>query len=146
MGDLQLKIKRLTATARLPTRATEGSAGLDLYADLGSEGAPHFIDSYGDYRPISTGIALEIPPGHVGLVRGRSGLAKQGIVCFHGTIDADFRGELIVLLCSPDCFRVVHGDRIAQLVIAAVPRVEIVEAWELGETGRGSSGFGSSGT
>jgi dUTP pyrophosphatase len=97
---------------------------------------------------LPTGIAVEIPPGFEGQVRPRSGLARKlGVATFLGTIDHDYRGEIGVTLVNHGSEAVVigPGDRIAQLIIAPVVRVELVEVAELGETMRGASGFGSTG-
>lgn len=147
-----LRVKRLTPTATLPTRATEGDAGLDLYA---SERANVW---QGEVTRVRTGIAVEIPHGYVGLVHPRSGLAaKHGITVVNapGTIDAGYRGELIVLLSTLENvynvkdtiygFQVEQGDRIAQLVIQRVELPTIEEVEELSDTARGVGGFGSSG-
>jgi dUTP diphosphatase len=142
---VRLSVRRLDGRARLPTRAHEGDAGLDLYALEGAHLAP------GARAQIRTGIAVELPPGHAGLVLPRSGLAaRHGIALVNapGLIDAGYRGELQVLLLNTDreqAFRVGAGDRIAQLVITAVPDVTVAEVLELSQSARGASGFGSSG-
>ena len=99
---------------------------------------------------IPTGLAVEIPPGFEGQVRPRSGLAlKSGVTCLNspGTIDADYRGEVKVILAnlSRDTFTVRRGDRIAQLVISPVARARLTEVEQLGESARGAGGFGSTG-
>ena len=128
----------------LPRYETEGAAGMDLRADEPFALAP------GERRLVPTGLALEIPPGHEGQVRPRSGLAaRHGIALVNapGTIDSDYRGEVQVILVNlgqaPVSF--ARGDRIAQLVIAPVTRaaVELVE--DLTATDRGAGGFGSTG-
>lgn len=101
-------------------------------------------------RLVPTGLALELPEGYEGQIRPRSGLAaKQGLTCLNspGTIDADYRGEVQVLLVNLSSERAVirRGDRIAQLVVAAVTRAELVEVEVLSETTRGAGGFGSTG-
>jgi dUTP pyrophosphatase len=128
----------------LPRYETAGSAGLDLRADEAFSLAP------GERRLVPTGLALEIPLGHEGQVRPRSGLAARhgvGMVNAPGTIDADYRGEVMVILVNhgqaPVAF--ARGDRIAQLVIAPVVRAELEVAETLGATGRGNGGFGSTG-
>jgi dUTP diphosphatase len=128
----------------LPRYESEGAAALDLRADEAVTLAP------GERRLVPTGLALEIPPGHEGQVRARSGLAiRQGIglVNAPGTIDSDYRGEVGVVLVNlgqaPASF--ARGDRIAQLVVAPVVRVELELADALGDTGRGGGGFGSTG-
>jgi dUTP pyrophosphatase len=148
-GREALRIARLRPKASLPSYATEGAAGLDLAACVDE---PVIIPPGGTVR-VPTGIAVALPRGFEGQVRPRSGLAaKHGITVLNapGTIDADYRGEVQVLLINhgPDPFTVSTGDRIAQLVVAAVTRVrvETIEPGELDETARGSGGFGSTGT
>lgn len=142
---MELPIARLTADAVLPARAHEGDAGLDLYACEAAHIGP------GERWSVGTGIAVEIPDGHAGLVLPRSGLAKKhGVTLVNspGLIDAGYRGEIRVLLLNTDpadTFRVVAGDRIAQLVIAPIALAEPVEAPALAESARGEGGFGSSG-
>jgi len=128
----------------LPRYETDGAAGVDLRADEPFTLAP------GERRLVPTGLALEIPPGHEGQVRARSGLAvRHGVALVNapGTVDSDYRGEVKVILVNlgqaPVSF--ARGDRIAQLVVAPVTRVELVLADELNDTGRGSGGFGSTG-
>lgn len=131
--------------ARLPSRAHDGDAGLDLYACEAAHIGP------GERWSVGTGIAVEIPEGHAGLVLPRSGLArKHGIALVNspGLIDAGYRGEVRVLLLNTDpaeTFRVEVGDRIAQLVIAPIALAEPVEVEALNESQRGDGGFGSSG-
>ena len=133
-------VKRLTETARLPTRGTPGSAGLDLYADEAVRIEP------GQWRLISTGISVAIPPHFVGLVWPRSGWARKGITTDAGVIDADYRGELEVLLVnlSNNPLDISPGMRIGQLLIQPV-FPHITEVDELPDTERGASGFGSTG-
>jgi dUTP pyrophosphatase len=143
---LALPVLRLphAADLPLPTYQTEGAAGLDLRADEACTLAP------GERRLVPTGIAVELPPGHEGQVRPRSGLAARhgiGMVNAPGTIDHDYRGEVGVLLVNlgGEPFQVRRGDRIAQLVVAPVVRVEVRLVEALSETGRGDGGFGSTG-
>lgn len=144
-----LKVKRISAAEAdvlLPRYTTEGAAGLDLHAAVPE---PVTI-APGARKKIPTGLALEIPAGHEGQVRPRSGLAdKHGVTVVNapGTIDEDFRGHVQVLLVNlgSEPFTVRRNDRIAQLVIAPVVRVSVLEAETLDSTGRGSGGFGSSG-
>ena len=142
-----LKVRRLRASARLPVRATPGSSGLDLYADLGGPGQT--LDLPAMPQLVGTGIAVEPPPGHEVQVRPRSGLSRQGVIVAFGTIDSDYRGEVLVNMAFPGdsghSFPIHHGDRIAQLVVAPVLRTDVLEVDELSTTDRGSSGFGSSG-
>ena len=143
---MSLRVTRLDARARLPTRAHPGDAGLDLYAVEPAVLAP------GERASIPTGIAVEIPPGHAGLVLPRSGLAARhgiSVVNAPGLIDADYRGEVRVLLLNTDrerAFELAAGDRIAQLVVVAVAIAEVDEVLSLTDTVRGAGGFGSSGT
>jgi dUTP pyrophosphatase len=128
----------------LPRYETAGAAGLDLRADEALTLAP------GERRTVPTGLAIELPPGHEGQVRPRSGLAARhgvGLLNAPGTIDADYRGEVAVILVNHGAEPVAfaRGDRIAQLVIAPIVRVEVVLVEELAETGRGGGGFGSTG-
>lgn len=151
----------------IPSKARPGDAGIDLYLDLSQENMDvqpvglsyayttgidvmkreYLSVSAGTLLHVPTGFAVEIPPGYEGQVRGRSGLAfKQGCTVFHvGTIDSGYRGEIRVALRFETDTMLGHGDRIAQLIIAPIPEVEIVEADELSEHERGANGFGSSG-
>jgi dUTP pyrophosphatase len=142
---MELKVARLRTDARLPTRAHDGDAGLDLHAADAARLEP------GERASVPTGIAVEIPEGHAGLVLPRSGLAaRHGIALVNapGLIDSGYRGEVRILLLNTDrdeAFEIEAGDRIAQLVIAPLGAVEAVEVTELAETTRGDGGFGSSG-
>ncbi len=142
---MRLPVRRLDPAAVLPTRAHEGDAGLDLRALEGVTLAP------GARAMVRTGLAVELPPGHAGLVLPRSGLAaRHGIALVNapGLVDAGFRGELQVLLLNTDrdeAFTVGPGDRIAQLVVVAVAAPEPVEVDDLAASARGAGGFGSSG-
>jgi len=131
----------------LPRYQTALSAGMDLHADL--EGGEVTLPPLGR-RAVPTGLSLELPPGFEGQVRPRSGLAlKQGVTVLNapGTVDADYRGEVQVLLVNlsdaPVTLR--HGDRVAQLVVARVERADLQEVEALGQTARGAGGFGSTG-
>lgn len=144
-----LKVQLLRDGAVMPAYATAGSAGLDLHAAIAApvELAP------GDRASIPTGLAIALPHGYEGQVRPRSGLASKhgiGLVNAPGTIDEDYRGEVRVLLVnlSQQSYAVQPRDRIAQLVVAPVTRVSVASvetAEELGQTQRGSGGFGSTG-
>ena len=142
---MTLRVVRLDARATLPTRAHPGDAGLDLHALQAATLAP------GERASIPTGIAIEIEPGHAGLVLPRSGLAARhgiSVVNAPGLIDSGYRGGLRVLLLNTDnsaSFEVEAGDRIAQLVLIAVVTTEPIEVPQLSETPRGAGGFGSSG-
>jgi dUTP pyrophosphatase len=145
VAAVELRIVKLKAEATVPSRAHEGDAGLDLYA-----GEPAHIGP-GERWSVGTGVAVEIPAGHAGLVLPRSGLAREhgiALVNSPGLIDSGYRGEVRVLLLNTDpaeTFRVEAGDRIAQLVLAPVAIAEPVEAEALSESARGDGGFGSSG-
>lgn len=137
---------RLDPMALPPERMTAGAAGFDIRACLA---APLTIGP-GERALVPTGLALAIPAGWEGQVRPRSGLAlKHGLTLANspGTIDSDYRGPFGVILINlgQDTFTVRHGDRIAQLVIAAAPPVRMVEVERLDETARGGGGFGHTG-
>lgn len=131
----------------LPDYATEGSSGMDLRAYIESV----IILQPLERRLIPTGLFIELPKGFEAQVRPRSGLAiKQGITCLNspGTVDADYRGELkVVLINLSNEPQVLHpGDRIAQMVIQKVEKVALVQVQEISSTTRGEGGFGHSGT
>jgi dUTP pyrophosphatase len=133
----------------LPSYETAGAAGMDLRAAV-PEDRP-LILLPGRRVLVPTGLVFEIPEGFEGQVRPRSGLAlKHGVTCLNtpGTIDSDYRGELKVLLVNlgDEDFEITRGMRIAQLVVAAVARAGLAERSSAGATGRGSGGFGSTGT
>ena len=136
----------------LPDYATAGAAGLDLRACLAPDDRPHGVKLPPLGRVlVPTGLALALPEGHEGQVRPRSGLAvQQGITVLNspGTIDADYRGEVRVLLVNlgAETATVRHGERIAQLVVAPVTRATPVAVARLDDTPRGPGGFGSTGT
>ena len=145
MSTIDLRVKRLSEAARLPARAHEGDAGLDLCACEAAHLGP------GERWSVGTGIAIEVPDCHAGLVLPRSGLAREhgiSLVNGPGLIDSGYRGEVRVLLLNTDpaeTFRIEPGDRIAQLVLTPVELAEPVEVDELAESARGDGGFGSSG-
>lgn len=145
---MKVLIKRLPGNDDLPLPAamTAGASGFDLRAAVTE---PVTLQP-GERALIPTGIAIAMPEGLEAQVRPRSGLAlKHGITCLNspGTIDADYRGEIGVILINLgyEPFTVQRGDRIAQLVFQAVPRVELVEVEELPASERGAGGFGSTG-
>ena len=141
---ITLKVKRLQPEARLPGRATEGASGLDLHACL-----PDGDLVLGpDPQRVGTGIAIEFPPGYDAQIRPRSGLSFKGVGVAFGTIDSDYRGELLVTMWvfgSKTEHIVSNGDRIAQLVIAPLAAAIVLEADELSESERGTGGHGSTG-
>ncbi len=142
---MELPVTKLKEGAVLPTRAHEGDAGLDLYACEVAHIGP------GERWSVGTGVGVQIPEGHAGLVLPRSGLARDhgiSLVNSPGLIDSGYRGELRVLLLNNDpaeTFRIAVGDRIAQLLLAPIALVDPVEVDALTETVRGRGGFGSSG-
>ena len=146
MTDISIHLKRLPhgAGLPLPAYATADAAGLDVVAAEDLTLAP------GARAAVATGFAIAIPAGYEVQVRPRSGLAlKNGITCLNtpGTIDADYRGEVKVILANlgAEPFEIVRGERIAQLVPAAVQRATFDEVDSLDETARGEGGFGSTG-
>ena len=146
-----MKIKRLNPNAKLPTQATPGSAGYDLYACIGKGEGDFLVIQPGETVLIPTGIAIQMHPNLVGLIYARSGLAiKRGLRPANcvGVIDWDYRGEYIVALHNDgtDPEWIYHGDRIAQLVFTTYFSEEWDEVSELDETQRGAGGFGSTGT
>jgi len=145
LAAVKLPVAKLKDNAVLPSRAHEGDAGLDLYACEAAHIGP------GERWSVGTGVAVEIPEGHAGLVLPRSGLAKKhgiALVNAPGLIDSGYRGEIRVLLLNTDpaeTFRVEPGDRIAQLVITPIALADPIEAESLAGSARGDGGFGSSG-
>lgn len=147
MNTPKLKLRRVGAIqVPLPAYQTSGSAGLDLCAAL-----PEAVQlAPGERRLIPTGLSFEIPEGHEGQVRPRSGLAlKHGISIVNspGTIDSDFRGEVGIVLINhgQEPYVVEPLSRIAQIVLARVEQMQIEEAESLTETARGAGGYGSTG-
>ena len=147
---ITVKVARLAHAEglALPAYQTEHAAGLDLLAAVPADGAVTIAP--GAYAFVPTGLSLELPPGTEAQVRPRSGLAaKFGVTVLNspGTIDADYRGEVQVLLINHGSqpFVVRRGDRIAQMVIARVEQARLVEAKSLSQTKRGAGGFGSTG-
>ena len=147
---ISIPVKRLAhgEGLPLPARQTDHAAGMDLVAAL--QPSIKLVLRPGARVLVPTGLMLEIPPGFEGQVRPRSGLAlKHGVTVLNapGTIDADYRGEISVLLINhgDEDFEIVRGVRMAQLVIAKVMQAELVEVPVLTETGRGAGGYGSTG-
>ncbi len=141
---IDVAVRRVRVGARLPAQAYDGDAGLDLAACEEVRLEP------GERAVVPTGVAVEIPEGYAGFVQPRSGLAARyglGIVNSPGLIDSGYRGEILVVLLNTDAresFTVEAGMRIAQLVIAPVASVRLIEVSELATSERGSRGFGSS--
>lgn len=146
--EVRIPVKRLDhgRDLALPSYATADSAGLDLLAAVEQD----LVLAPGERRLVPSGLAIALPPGYEAQVRPRSGLAlKHGITVLNapGTIDADYRGEVGVILINlgQAPFTVVRGARIAQLVVAAHARVAWQDAEELSTSARGAGGFGSTG-
>lgn len=145
MSNLVLPIKRLDPSVELPRYAYCGDAGLDIRSNEDIVLKPY------ERAMVSTGLAIAIPDGYAGFMQPRSGLAaKQGLTVLNtpGLIDAHYRGELKIIIINLDkehSVSIRKGDRIAQLVIQAVPQVELNEVDDLGDTDRGQGSFGSSG-
>ena len=141
--EATVRVKLVRPGAKLPHRATEHASGYDIRACITD---PVEVGQVPVMVP--TGLALEVPPGFDAQLRPRSGLAKQGVLATFGTLDADYRGELMIALytTSPDVRYTVHdGDRIAQLVLAPHVEAEFVISEELSATTRGAGGHGSTG-
>jgi dUTP pyrophosphatase len=141
---MNLKVNKLRPEAKLPRRSTPGATGFDLYAcvDGGS------VQLTATPRLVGTGIAIEFPPGYDVQIRPRSGLSSKGVGVTLGTVDCDYRGEIMVtmyILTPSVSLEIKHGDRIAQLVILKLADVEVIEAAELSATERGAGGHGSTG-
>lgn len=142
---MKLHVRRLDGRAGLPSRAHADDAGLDLHALEDALIAP------GERRSIRTGIAIEVPEGHAGLVLPRSGLAlRHGIALVNapGLIDPGYRGEVRILLLNSDRhepFKLRAAERIAQLVLVRTEAAAVLEVDELPRSSRGTGGFGSSG-
>lgn len=136
----KIKVKKLSETAKIPTKNNFYDAGFDLYADQDAILVP------GKQQLISTSVALEIPINNVGLIWPRSGLsAKQGIDVLAGVIDCDYRGEIKVCLLSQTDHKICKGDKIAQILIQRVDSYQMLEVESLSDSCRGEKGFGSSG-
>ena len=141
-----MKIKKLHPEAIIPKYMTEHAAGMDLCTVIEE---PVTLQP-GERTLLPTGLAMEIPPGYEGQVRPRSGLAlKKGIALVNspGTIDADYRGEIGIIIINHghEPVEIMPGDRVAQLIIAPVTRATLVEVEDLAETARNAGGFGHTG-
>ena len=148
MGRVKVEVKRTAAAADipLPKYMTPGAAGMDLYAAV-----PHQeVLNPGEIKLVPTGLCISLPEGYEAQIRPRSGLAlKHGITMVNtpGTIDADYRGEigLIMINHGQAPFAINRGDRVAQMVLNKIARAEFIEVDNLDETGRSTGGFGSTG-
>lgn len=143
---IEVKVKKLHPSAVVPNYMTEHAAGMDLCTVVDEP----VVLAPGERTLLPTGLAMEIPPGFEGQVRPRSGLAlKQGISLVNspGTIDADYRGEIGIIVINHGTAPVEFkaGDRVAQLIIAPVTQASLMEVEELNDTHRSSGGFGHTG-
>jgi len=141
-----VKVAKTDPHAKMPTKGSDHAAGWDLYC------LEDTVVSFRSSVKLRTGLRVAIPEGFEGQVRARSSLGSKGLILPHsiGTIDADYRGELFVLMIwigEGKSYKVKSGERIAQLVIAPIPDVQFseVDVGELGDTARGEGGFGSTG-
>lgn len=143
---IDLKIKKLSENAVIPSYGSASAAGADLYS-----AEAEIVIKPGETKLVHTGLAMEIPEGYVGLIYARSGIAtKRGLAPANkvGVIDSDYRGEIMVSIYnhSSETQTIAAGERVAQIVITPYLTVNFVESEELDDTLRGSGGFGSTGT
>ena len=137
---MKLKIKRLDKDLPIPEYKTVGAVGFDLYSR-----ETRIIGKFVTIR-VPPGLAIELPTGYEAQIRPRSSTSADGVIVHLGTVDSDFRGELEVIITNNDTLlKIERGDRIAQMVIAPVVRVDFEEVEALEETDRGGNGFGSTG-
>lgn len=143
MEQPTVKIALVHPDAKMPTRGSEDAAGFDLYARIERK---RFVEP-GETVKVPTGLCMEIPRGWMGLILPRSGWAVEGVDTRHPPIDADYRGEVHILLSNSGWDKVIHpGERCAQIVfVPHLAFVRKVELAELSETRRGTGGFGSTG-
>lgn len=138
---MKIKIKKLHPNAKMPSNGTKSAAGFDLYSTWRTTLYPN------ESTIVGTGIAFEIPEGYVGVVYSRSSTAKKGLIITPLLVDADYRGEVFILVNNQtdEPYRVAIGDRLAQMRIEKLVDTEYEWAEELSETERGSGGYGSTG-
>lgn len=138
---ITFQVKKLSPDATLPTKTNASDAGIDIYTN------ESYVLQPGERHMFTTGISCAIPDGYVALLWDRSGLGSKGIHRFAGVIDSGYRGEWKVILYNStnEPFEIKSGDKIIQCIIQQFEPAEITEAQELNDTGRGASGFGSSG-
>jgi dUTP pyrophosphatase len=146
-----VRVKLLRPTAQAPRYMTDGAAGADVFADLGGgECGPSYFSPEHTHK-IPLGFAVEIPPGWVGILKGRSGLAAKGHEGHVAAIDSDYRGEVCMLLHVSGVdthgmdLRIEHGDRVGQILFMPAPQATLDVVDELSDTARGQGGFGSTG-
>lgn len=139
---IRVNIKKLDPQVVLPAYSRDGDAAMDIRS------AEDYLLKIGERKAFKTGLAFEIPEGYAGLVWDRGGMAaKYGIHTMAGVLDANYRGEMMIVLknLSEEDFNITRGDRIAQMLVQKVERCAIVEVEHLSETERGAGRFGSSG-
>ena len=140
---MKLRVKRISAGAKLPVYGHPGDAGMDLFA------AEEVVLGAGEVKAVPTGVKMAIPGGYVGLIWDKSGISLQGVHRLAGVVDAGYRGEVKVVMVNlgkkPYVFK--RGQKVAQMLIQPVQAVEVVDVGEdeLDETSRGEGGFGSTG-
>ena len=138
---MELKVKRIHESAKLPSYGHKGDAGLDLYSSGDS------VLAAGEIKAIATGIQVEVPGGYVGLIWDKSGISLKGVHRLAGVIDSGYRGEVKVVMANlgDRNFSVEAGMKIAQLLVQPVIEVNVVDVDELEQSSRGQDGFGSTG-
>lgn len=139
---MEIKIKKLIKDAKIPTYATEGDAGMDLFS------LESFVIEPNERLQVRTGVAMEIPYGYVGLIWDKSGLShKHGLKTLGGVVDAGYRGEIMVgvINLSDSPIEFSPGDKVAQMLIQKIELATTVEVSELSDSERGAGGFGSTG-
>ncbi|MGD2245060.1 MAG: dUTP diphosphatase [Candidatus Aminicenantes bacterium] len=138
---MELKVKKIDKKAKLPVYGHKGDAGLDLFSSIDCKLQP------GEVRALPTGIQVEIPLGHVGMIWDKSGVSLKGAHRLAGVVDAGYRGEVNVVMVNlgQNPFIIKKGMKIAQLIIQPVIEVDVVEVEELEGSVRGEGGFGSTG-
>lgn len=138
---MELKVKRIHPSAKLPLYHHKGDAGLDLFSSVDC------ILGAGEVKAVPTGIQLAIPEGYVGLVWDKSGISLRGVHRLAGVIDSGYRGEVKVVMVNlgQKSFSIEKGMKIAQLLVQPVSEVRVIEVEDLENTSRGEKGFGSTG-
>ena len=143
MNNLKIKFKKMHPNAIMPTYAKQGDAAMDLYAVEVQK------DKWGNYVYL-TGVALEIPPGHVGLLFPRSSVSRTCLSLANsvGVVDSGYRGEIMLKYRNASEANSFYksGDRVGQLIVLPYPQIELIEVEELSSTERGDGGFGSTGS
>jgi len=149
---MEVQIRKLVDGAKIPTYATQGSAGVDLRADIQKTDDPitnRILIEPGETYTIGTGLSIAIPQGYEAQIRTRSGMAARGLIVANspGTIDSDYRGEVKIMIYNRgrDPQFIYNDHRIAQMIFSKVETAFFVEVEELSETKRGDGGFGSTG-